>query len=164
MLIILFLFVNFFSIEILSAGVSFLNSWLKNEIFQLIFVISCFLFVINGSNLIDGFNGLLIIHFIIITFIYLLINLNNQSTYYIYFFLSQIVIASSILIFNFPKAKVFLGDSGSYVIGSLVALNTIKTFEANFSISPFFFATILFYIFFEVFFSFIRKSIKKNLL
>ena len=69
---------------------------------------------------------------------------------------------SSFLLFNFPKAKIFLGDSGSYLTGFLIALNTIKTYELNSNISPFFYASILFYLFFEVFFSFTRKSLKRK--
>ena len=36
---------------------------------------------------------------------------------------AQIVILVSFLLFNFPKATMFLGDSGSYLFGSLIALN-----------------------------------------
>ena len=61
------------------------------------------------------------------------------------------------MIFNFPKAKIFLGDSGSYLIGSLVALNVIYTNNLNPTISSFFYCILLFYLFFEVFFSFFRK-------
>ena len=66
MLMILVFSINIFSIEINRTGLAFLNSWLENNIFQLCFVLLCFLFIINGSNLIDGFNGLLISHFTIL--------------------------------------------------------------------------------------------------
>ena len=72
------------------------------------------------------------------------------------------IIVFSFLLFNFPRAKIFLGDGGSYLLGSLVALNSIKTYELNPQLSPFLFACILFYLFYEVFFSFFRKSIKKK--
>ena len=39
-----------------------------------------FLFVINGANLIDGFNGLLAINLIIINIILTYININNANT------------------------------------------------------------------------------------
>ena len=42
-------------------------------------------------------------------------------------------------------------------MGSLVALNTIITNNLNQNYSSFFFCILLFYLFFEVFFSFIRK-------
>ena len=162
MLLILFTSINLFSIEINRTGLSFLNSWLENNLFQYIFVILCFLFIINGSNLIDGFNGLLAIQFLTITSIYLIINFNNQNFNLFLVLFIQIIIVFSFLLFNFPKAKIFLGDGGSYLLGSLIALNTIKTYELNISISPFFYASILCYLFFEVFFSFIRKAVKKK--
>mgnify|MGYP006258961991 FL=1 len=75
---------------------------------------------------------------------------------------SQIVILISFLLFNFPKAKIFLGDSGSYLFGSLVALNIIETNNLNPEISSFFFSILLFYLFFEVFFSFFRKLLLRK--
>ena len=66
------------------------------------------------------------------------------------------------LLFNFPKAKVFLGDSGSYLLGTFIAISIIKTSIANPTISPFYFCILLFYLFFEVFFSFFRKLIRKK--
>jgi len=50
-----------------------------------------------------------------------------------------------------------LGDGGAYLIGILIAISAIKTSYLNPSISPFFFCILLFYLFFEVFFSFFRK-------
>ena len=59
--------------------------------------------------------------------------------------------------YNFPKAKVFLGDGGSYFLGAFIAISVVKTSILNPSISPFYFCILLFYLFFEVFFSFFRK-------
>ena len=122
----------------------------------------CYLFVVNGANLIDGFNGLLAIHFLIINSLFLLVNLANQNENISIILFAQIIIVFSFLLFNFPKAKIFLGDSGSYLLGSLIVLNAIKTYELNPQISPFFFAGVLFYLFYEVFFSFIRKVTSKK--
>jgi len=154
--------INSFSIQITKSGLEFLNLWLENNIFQTCFVLLCFLFVVNGANLVDGFNGLLAIHFLLINSIFFFINLTYQNENILIILLAQIIIVLSFLLFNFPKAKIFLGDSGSYLLGSLIVLNTIKTYELNPQISPFFFAGVLFYLFYEVFFSFIRKSIFKK--
>jgi len=161
MLIILISCINIFSIQVSRSGLEFLDHWLENSIFQVCFVLLCFLFIINGANLVDGFNGLLAIHFLIITSIYLLINLANQNESTAIILVTQIIIVLCFLLFNFPKAKIFLGDSGSYLLGTLIALNTIRTYELNTSLSPFFFAGVLFYLFYEVFFSFIRKVLLK---
>ena len=162
MLALLVFCINFFSIQINKSGLAFLNSWLENNIFQTCFVLLCYLFVVNVANLIDGFNGLLAIHFLIINSLFLLVNLANQNENISIILFAQIIIVFSFLLFNFPKAKIFLGDSGSYLLGSLIVLNAIKTYELNPQISPFFFAGVLFYLFYEVFFSFIRKVTSKK--
>ena len=162
MLILLVFCINIFSIQITKSGFEFLNLWLQNNIFQTCFVLLCFLFVINGANLVDGFNGLLAIHFLIINSIFLVINLFNQNENISIILFSQIIIVLSFLLFNFPKARIFLGDSGSYLLGSLIVLNTINTSDLNPQISPLFFTCVLFYLFYEVFFSFIRKILLKN--
>jgi len=153
---------NQFYIE--KTGFVFLNNLLTIDIFSLFFVCLCFLFIVNGSNLIDGFNGLLGIHSFIILIILSLINLIDEANDLSFILLCM---SASILVFikfNFPKARMFLGDSGAYLIGTFIAISTISTSILNPTISPFFFAILLFYLFFEVFFSFFRKIFiaKKN--
>ena len=140
----------------------FLSTLLNNNTFSSLFVLLCFLFVINGANLIDGFNGLLAINLIIINSILAYINLADGINEFSVVIIGQIIILFSFLLFNFPSAKIFLGDSGSYFLGSLVALNVIITNNLNPDYSSFFFCTLLFYLFFEVFFSFFRKIIQKK--
>ena len=162
MVIFLIIFINILPIKISNIDLIFLTPLLENNIFSTTFILLCFLFIINGANLIDGFNGLLSINLIIINSILLFINLNNNHLQFSVFLIAQIIILLSFLLFNFPKAKIFFGDSGSYLMGSLIALNTIFTNNLNPKISSFFFCIILFYLFFEVFFSFIRKVLQKK--
>jgi UDP-GlcNAc:undecaprenyl-phosphate GlcNAc-1-phosphate transferase len=162
MIILLFFSIHILSIEILNIDIPFLLHFLKIDIFSSIFVLLCFLFIINGANLIDGFNGLLTINLIIINSILFYINISNGYDEFSIFLIAQIIILLSFLLFNFPDAKIFLGDSGSYVMGSLVALNSIITNNLNSNYSSFFFCTLLFYLFFEVFFSFFRKIVQKK--
>ena len=162
MILFLVILINFLPIEIEHIDLIFLNSWLENKFFSTIFVLLCFLFIINGANLIDGFNGLLTINLIIINSVLLFINLNNGRFEFSFFLTAQIIILISFLLFNFPKAKMFLGDSGSYLFGSLVALNTIITDNLNSNVSSFFLCILLSYLFFEVFFSFSRKVYQKK--
>jgi UDP-GlcNAc:undecaprenyl-phosphate/decaprenyl-phosphate GlcNAc-1-phosphate transferase len=150
------------SIKLTSVDLIFLDKWLSNNLFHTFFVLLCFLFIINGANLIDGFNGLLGIHLLIINFILLIINTDNQENEMILLIAAQIIILASFLFFNFPKAQIFLGDGGSYLFGALSALNIIKTNNLHPEISSFFFCILLFYLFFEVFFSFFRKIYKKK--
>ena len=151
---------NNFYIE--NTGIRFLNRFLEIDIFALFFICLCFLFIVNGSNLIDGYNGLLSIHTLIILINLFFVNYfggNNDLAFLIF---SMILILAVFLKYNFPKAKLFLGDSGSYLLGTIIAISTIKTSIANPLISPFYFCILLFYLFFEVFFSFIRKIVMEK--
>ena len=162
MVLILIFFIVFFSINIGAVDLVFLSSWMNNQLFENLFLLLCFLFIINGANLVDGFNGLLTIHLLIINLVLFFINLNNGHQDLLLFITAQIVVLTCFLLFNFPKAKIFLGDSGSYLFGSLVAFNVINTHNLNTGISSFFFCILLFYLFFEVFFSFFRKLYLKK--
>lgn len=157
MIIVLIIGINFFDIKISRTGFDFLNNLLENSIFMTFFVILCFLFIINGANLIDGFNGLVIIHLIIINSVLLFLNLNNGFDNFDLFLTGQLFVMFCFLLFNFPEAKMFLGDGGAYFLGLTTALNTINTSLVHPDISPIYFIILLFYLFFEVFFSFIRK-------
>ena len=162
MVLLLFTFIYILPIKILNIDIPFLTTLMTSHMFSSIFVLLCFLFVINGANLIDGFNGLLSINLIIINIILAYINIENGYLEFSILIISQIIILLSFLLFNFPSAKIFLGDSGAYTMGALVALNTIITNNLNSAISSFFFCTLLFYLFFEVFFSFLRKLLQRK--
>ena len=157
MIIILSLFIYFSQLKILHVDLIFLKLITQNYFLSSIFTILCFLFIINGANLIDGFNGMLTIHLIIINSVLAYINLDNSNLEFSFILIGQIIILLSFLLFNFPNAKIFLGDGGAYLLGSLIALNVIITNNLYSNISSFFFCTLLFYLFFEVFFSFFRK-------
>ena len=163
MIIFLIMLVKYNNFYINKTGIEVLNNWLQDsEVFSLIFICVCFLFVINGANLIDGYNGLLGFHSLIILINLFLINFlsDNKDLANLLFF--AILILIIFLKFNFPKAKIFLGDGGSYLLGAFIAISVIKTSIANPLISPFYFSILLFYLFFEVFFSFFRKLIKEK--
>ena len=162
MIIFLMFLIIYNELYIERTGLEFLNYLLEIDIFSLFFIVLCFLFIINGANLIDGFNGLLGLHSLIIFSILLSINFINTNIEISYVLLFTILSILVFLIFNFPKAKVFLGDGGSYFLGTVIAISAINTSIANPFISPFYFCILLFYLFFEVFFSFFRKLIRKK--
>ena len=159
LIMILFLLILIIKNEIYleKTGFQFLNDLLEIDIFSLIFISLCFLFIINGSNLIDGFNGLLGIHSLIIFIILFFINLINETNNLVYILFCISIVILIFIQFNFPKAKMFLGDSGAYLIGAFISISVINTSILNPAISPLFFCILLFYLFFEVFFSFFRK-------
>ncbi|EMH80486.1 UDP-N-acetylmuramyl pentapeptide phosphotransferase/UDP-N-acetylglucosamine-1-phosphate transferase [alpha proteobacterium HIMB114] len=129
--------------------------------FAFILVLMAIFFIINGANLIDGFNGLLSIHSIIILSIIIWLfgnTLQNDLKNYLYILLTVKIL---FCLFNFPKSNIFLGDGGAYFIGANLSVLIILLSSKNIA-TPFFFANILFYMFFEIFFSVFRKIIKKK--
>ena len=157
MIIFLIFLVIFNELNLDRISIDYLDNLMRIDIFALFFICLCFLFIVNGSNLIDGFNGLLSIHSFIILCVLFLINLfnNNHDMAYTLFYVSLVILI--FIKFNFPKSQMFLGDSGAYLIGTLISVATILTNNLNPSVSSFFFCILLFYLFFEVFFSFFRK-------
>ena len=159
MLIISFFLIYFFEIKIIRTQLFLLDYFINShKIISAIFICLCLVFVCNGCNFIDGFNGLLIIHSIIILSILYFINYQNSNTDFVkYLIIFLLVSSASVLFYNFPVAKIFLGDGGAYFSGVIISLVIIELSNINQIISPFFFAGLLFYVFFEVFFSFFRK-------
>jgi UDP-GlcNAc:undecaprenyl-phosphate GlcNAc-1-phosphate transferase len=84
-----------------------------------------FVLITNAYNLIDGINGLLGTLTIFSTVCFSLFFYFNSD--YFLFALTLLTIASvfSFLYFNFGNAKIFMGSSGSYVIGSLMYFNSV---------------------------------------
>ena len=162
MIISLFIIIYFSPIKIVNIDIPFLTLILNIDIFSTIFVLLCFLFIINGANLIDGFNGLLAINLLIINIILTYININSSNLEFSILLISQIIILLSFLLFNFPNAKIFLGDSGAYLLGSLTGLNVIITNNLNPNISSFFSVLCYFICSSRCFFLFLEKSYKKN--
>jgi UDP-GlcNAc:undecaprenyl-phosphate GlcNAc-1-phosphate transferase len=159
MLIISAFLIYFFEIKVATTQFFFLDNLINSHKFiTILFVCLCLVFISNGCNLVDGFNGLLLIHIIIILSVLYFINYTNSNNDLLkYLIILLIFILISVLFYNFPKAKIFLGDSGAYFLGTITSLIIIEMSNFNQAISPFFFASLLFYVFFEVFFSFFRK-------
>ena len=160
MIFLLILLIKYNNFYIEKTGIELLDNWISNpNFFALFFVCLCFLFIVNGANLIDGYNGLLGIHSLIILINLFFINYLTENYDLTILLFSGILILLIFLKFNFPNAKIFLGDGGAYFLGAFISISVIKTSIANPTISPFFFCILLFYLFFEVFFSFLRKLI-----
>ena len=79
MVFLTFIFIYILPIKISNIDIPILTTLMSSHIFSSLFVLLCFLFVINGANLIDGFNGLLAMNLIIINIILTYININNEN-------------------------------------------------------------------------------------
>jgi UDP-GlcNAc:undecaprenyl-phosphate GlcNAc-1-phosphate transferase len=96
------------------------------EMFSLILTYFAVIVIINSFNLIDGVDGLAGSLGLMSSFIFGLyfLNVNIPSYYVLAFSLSGSLLA--FLIFNFQPAKIFMGDTGSLLIGAINAILVIK--------------------------------------
>ena len=140
----------------------YLNIIFNNYNFKLIFFTIALTGLINGSNMIDGTNGLCGITFLFIFIGILIVGFFIKDTYLIHNSFLMIILLISFLLLNYPFGKIFLGDFGSYFLGFYSGYLIIDTFGRNPDLASWSAAVLLFYPTFEVLFSFTRKVISKK--
>jgi len=159
-LLVIIIFLNFFDYRITDLRIDYFNNFFSNNYFKYIFTGVCILILINGSNFIDGSNGLNLGYFFSV-FLILQNLVNNQfinvETEVVYVCLIGILFLLILNFFNF----LYLGDSGAYLISFIVGGILINIHQNNSNLSPYFVALLLWYPAFENFFSIIRKKINK---
>ena len=92
-----------------------------------------FLIIVNSLNFIDGIDGLAITEVIKVIVIIELISIGNTSIYY----LGQLVIVGLLPLYyyNYRKnKKIFLGDAGSLLLGTLISIYIFNIFNSNYII------------------------------
>ena len=161
-LIILIIFTFYTQLEVFPTRIFFIDNYLMGTFISFFFTAFCLMVLINGSNFIDGLNGLLLGYFLIIILIlfklnlFSLIDISTEAAFFI------VLTISFILILNFCN-QLFIGDNGAYSLSFLVGCLLIKIYNINDNISPYFIILLLWYPCFENLFSIIRKIIyKKN--
>jgi UDP-N-acetylmuramyl pentapeptide phosphotransferase/UDP-N-acetylglucosamine-1-phosphate transferase len=141
---------------LLSTKLEFLDILLKNKIFNYSFLIFCILIIVNGTNFIDGLNGLAVGYYFIISII--IFNLNLHFYFFdSHQFILLILLLLILFILNLNN-KIFLGDSGSNFLGLFYSILLINIYNSNYGISPFFIILLLWYPAFENLFSIFRKT------
>ncbi len=153
-------FVIITDLKILTSRIEFFDMMLNNKLFAYLFSSFCLLILINGSNFIDGLNGLLISYSLIV--IYKLGNLGiitDQIIFDQYFYLILLVLFVLLLlnIFNI----LMIGDGGAYLLGFFLGFIIISSHNNNANISPYFYISLIWYPCFENLFSILRKLNKQ---
>ena len=150
------LFIIYSDLSIYNVRVFFIDFFLEYKFFSYIFVAFCLLIVVNGSNFIDGLNGLVLGYYIIILAIILNLGLAEGVNGLESVLKNYFIILTYLLIFNYIN-KIYLGDSGSYFLGLGSGILLITLYNNIENISPFFIVLLLWYPCFENLFSILRK-------
>ena len=149
------LFVIFSDLRITDLRIDLVNELLDINYVSIIFTAFCLLILLNGSNFLDGLNTLVIGYYILVSAILILISAKfdlvlNQNIFYFLIFLIII------FLFNF-FGKIYLGDSGSYLISFFTAYFVLDFIITNTLVSPYFICLLLWYPAFENLFSILRR-------
>ena len=153
---IVFFLIIFTKLGINSTRIIILDQFLGNKFINIFFVSLCVLILINGTNFIDGLNGLSLGYYLMVTIALLNNNfeysnfLQENELFYISFYLFIF------LIFN-QSNLFFIGDSGAYSLGLIFSFLLINIYEENPNISPFYIILLVWYPCFELLFSVLRK-------
>tara|TARA_B100000900_G_scaffold79224_1_gene63669 strand:- start:1418 stop:2434 length:1017 start_codon:yes stop_codon:yes gene_type:complete len=129
---------------------------LDNYWFSLFFTLLCFMILTNGTNFIDGLNGLVLSYCLLIILLITYLGLFKYSFMSHKDMITIIIVLSYLALFNYFN-KLYIGDSGSYLIGFLLGYILLQIYEKNPYFSPYFIALLLWYPVFEILFSIIRK-------
>ena len=148
------LFSFFSGINISYANFPLFNEILKIQEFNYFFTIFCISIVINGVNFVDGINNNVNLYFLIFNAIMLIV----KSSFNLNYDLNVILILFSLSFFILNhKNKYMFGDSGAYLIGAIIAVETINLINNIDHISKYFAIILLIYPCYETLFSLIRK-------
>jgi UDP-GlcNAc:undecaprenyl-phosphate/decaprenyl-phosphate GlcNAc-1-phosphate transferase len=115
--------------------------------------------LVNGANMLDGFNGLLSIVSLIIFGAMACVSyqVGDDSLFHICIVLCAALVG--FIIFNYPKGAIFMGDGGAYFLGFSMAIVGILLSKRHPEVSPMFVLTSISYVVMEVIFSFVRKGL-----
>ena len=158
-LILIILFVLFLEIKIDKINIIFIDDLLNNIYFQYFFSIFCLLVLINGSNFIDGLNGLMLGYFFLILIFVFDFQYYSDIGIDKFFFINLFIVLTYLFILNIT-GHLFMGDSGSYVLGFITGYFLIELYSYDSEVSPFFIVLLLWYPCFENLFSILRKFIQ----
>ncbi len=127
--------IYFGGLRIAEISIPFIGS--KNLSFLLSFLLTILWVcgITNAVNIIDGINGLAAgISFIALLSLGILAFLSSQL-YIVVIIAVLLGVISGFYPFNFPRAKIYLGDSGSLVIGFILAALSMATIQRKASLA-----------------------------
>ena len=151
-----------FELLINDLGIREINDLLNFYYISFVFTTLCVIYLIQSFNIIDGLNGLCLLTSIIVFVSVSIIafKLNDFDTLYFTVFFISILLG--VLVFNFPFGKIFIGDSGAYIIGLLVSLSVLTLYKNNSQLSPYVIAQVLIYPSYELLRSYLRRLFTKS--
>jgi len=127
--ILLIITLVFFDKDILIKNINFSFSTFIFDFkgFSIFFTVLCFLLFINSFNMLDGINGQAASYSIYISLIFFWLEINL-------IFFTILIITLLFFLYNNFRNKMFLGDSGTILLGFVISYFFIKSYNLGFKI------------------------------
>lgn len=87
--------------------------------------------VVNGFNLADGIDGLLISIALVSSMVLSIIFYLQGQFSFLYVSMAMVGVSASFLVYNFQPAKIFMGDTGSLLLGTYISASVLKVTETG---------------------------------
>jgi UDP-N-acetylmuramyl pentapeptide phosphotransferase/UDP-N-acetylglucosamine-1-phosphate transferase len=113
----------------------------------------------NAVNIIDGLNGLSLGTSLFAATAIAILAASQGDAALVHLALYFSAALLGVLVFNFPFGKIFVGDGGAYFMGAMIAGIAVLLPERNDAVSPFASLLIIFYPFYELVRSFVRRLV-----
>jgi UDP-GlcNAc:undecaprenyl-phosphate GlcNAc-1-phosphate transferase len=149
--------------QVVRLGLPVLDAWLTAT--PLASLLVTMLFVggaAHSINIIDGYNGLASSYALVVLFAVLVVAGQVQDIKLVYAAAGAIAATLGFFVLNFPGGRIFLGDSGAYLLGTIIAFLLTVLVYRNPQVSPMFAAVLLVYPVWETLFSMYRKKILRG--
>ena len=139
------------------SGLSFVDTILEMPIIAIVLTTLAVASFGNAVNIIDGLNGLasLTVIFAFCAIISISHDVSDDSLQFSSLHITFVCIA--ILLLNFPISRIYIGDSGAYLLGVITSGSVIMLVERNEVVSPFCALLIVVFAFYELMRSIIRR-------
>jgi len=141
--------------------IPFFGDFLSQSYFIFLFYIISIVIFVNGVNLIDGANGLMTVSSICQILGIFFLSYISGDIFLMNLLLVMLLPLIVFLFFNYPKGKIFIGDTGCYLYGFFISIFCIKLYGDNQHFPSWGAVLVLFFPLMEIFFSFFRKIFEK---
>jgi len=156
------LFTWLLEIQAIRLDIIYLDTLLQNPWIAIAFLGFAIAGLSNAYNIIDGFNGLASMVGIISLAAVLYVGMQVDDGLVIALALMAIGAIGGFFLWNYPRGFIFLGDSGAYWIGFLIATLSVLLVVRHQMVSPWFALMVNAYPIFETLFTIWRRTVHQG--
>jgi UDP-GlcNAc:undecaprenyl-phosphate GlcNAc-1-phosphate transferase len=150
--------------QVVRLGLPVLDGWLA--VTPVASLLVTMLFVggaAHSINIIDGYNGLASSYALVVLLAIMVVAGQVDDIKLMYTAVGAIAATLGFFVLNFPGGRIFLGDSGAYLLGTVIAFLLTTLVYRNPDVSPMFAAVLLVYPVWETLFSIYRKKFLRGM-